>query len=171
MLAIASAFAACVHAESPEGSRGGELLAPFKRELQRALKQGLAEGPAEAVAACRLEAPRIARRLASDEVRLGRTSHRLRNPANVAPDWVAPILASYLEPGAQPAPRAVSLPDGRAGYVEPIRLQPLCLTCHGSELAPEVAARIEALYPEDRATGFAVGELRGVFWVEHPASE
>ena len=47
-------------------------------------------------------------------------------------------------------------------------VQPLCLNCHGVELAPDVAGRIAELYPEDRATGFEAGELRGVFWVEFP---
>ena len=55
------------------------------------------------------------------------------------------------------------------GYVEPIRIQPLCLTCHGEALAPAVGARIRALYPEDAAAGFALGDLRGVWWVELPA--
>ena len=47
-------------------------------------------------------------------------------------------------------------------------LQPLCLTCHGSELAPGVAEQISELYPEDHAIGFEAGDLRGVFWLEFP---
>jgi hypothetical protein len=65
----------------------------------------------------------------------------------------------------------VSVPGGTSGYVEPILLQSPCLACHGDALAPEVAARIGELYPEDRAVGFQVGDLRGVFWVELPAAE
>ena len=30
---------------------------------------------------------------------------------------------------------------------------------------PDVAAHIAQAYPEDQATGFEVGDLRGVFWV------
>lgn len=157
-----------VAAEEPD--RGAALLVPFKQDLQQALKQGLAEGPSEAIAACRLRAPAIAGALSKDGVRVGRASHRLRNPANVAPDWVAPILARYLESPEERAPRGVSLPGGRQGYVEPILLKPLCLTCHGEALAPEVRESIEQQYPEDRATGFEVGQLRGVFWVEYPAA-
>ena len=44
-----------------------------------------------------------------------------------------------------------------------------CLTCHGSSLAPDVAAQISDLYPQDRAVGFEAGDLRGVFWLEFPA--
>ena len=60
------------------------------------------------------------------------------------------------------------LDEGRAGYVEPILLQPLCVACHGEAIEPGLATRIAELYPQDRAVGFRVGELRGVFWVEFP---
>ena len=152
-------------------TRGAELLSPFKRELQAALRAGLTEGAVEAINVCRLQAPEIAGTHSGDGIRLGRASHRLRNPANVTPDWVGPILAAYIADSADRAPRVVPLPDERLGYVEPIPLQPLCLTCHGETLAPDVASRIAALYPDDRAVGFAVGDLRGVFWIEFPAGE
>lgn len=80
-----------------------------------------------------------------------------------------PILARYLEQPGDRAPQSVALGDDRRGYVEPILLQPLCLTCHGASLAPELQSRIDELYPDDRATGFEVGDLRGVFWVEYPS--
>lgn len=151
--------------------RGAELLAPFKRELQQALRAGMAEGPLAAVSACRVRAPEIARGLSREGVAVGRASHRLRNPANAAPDWVAPVLAEYLAEPAKRAPRTLAISPGRTGYVEPIVAQPLCLTCHGESLAPELAQRIAELYPEDRAVGFRVGDLRGVFWVTFPATD
>ncbi len=151
-------------------ARGSEVLGPFKRELQQALREGMAEGTAAAISACRVRAPQIAERLSRDGVRVGRTSHRLRNPANAGPGWVAPLLAAYLDDPGERAPRAVPLGGGRAGYVEPILVQPLCLGCHGGSLAPDVAARIRELYPEDRAVGFAAGDLRGVFWAEFAAA-
>ena len=63
-------------------------------------------------------------------------------------------------------PQAVELADGRHGYAEPIVTQGMCLVCHGSNIEAGVAARTAELYPEDQATGFAEGDLRGVFWVE-----
>ena len=152
-------------------AKGAALLQPFKQDLMAALREGLAKGPAEAVAACQIRAPEIARALTRDGVRVGRSSHRLRNPDNAAPDWVAPILADFLAHPENQNARVSSLPDGRSGYVEPIVLQPLCATCHGAALAPALSERIKALYPEDRAIGFEVGDLRGVFWVELPAAE
>jgi hypothetical protein len=163
------ALAGAAVAQESDLERGAAVLAPFKKELQAALRDGLARGPEAAVAACRSEAPRIAAAHSRDGVRVGRTSHRLRNPANAGPDWVRPLLAAYLADAGERAPRVVPLGEGRTGYVEPIVTQPLCLACHGSSLAPDVAERIAELYPDDRAVGFAAGELRGVFWAELPA--
>lgn len=125
----------------------------------------------EAIAACQLKAPEIADALSRDGVRVGRTSHRLRNPSNTAPEWVVPILEAYANDQSDWAPKTVALRNSRSGYVEPIILQPLCLTCHGDDLAPEVGSRIKELYPTDRAVGYEVGDLRGVFWAEFPRSE
>lgn len=57
------------------------------------------------------------------------------------------------------------------GYVGSKLMQSLCLTRHGESLAEDVAGEINRLYPIDRAVGFSVGELRGVFWMEFPAAE
>ena len=157
-----------IYAQDAELARGAELLTPFKQDLQKALKSGLAKGPAEAIQVCRTEAPEIATALSVDGVRIGRSSHRLRNPDNTAPDWVGPIMRAYLDDPANREPRAVELEGNRWGYAEPIIVQPLCLNCHGSRLAPDVAAQVAELYPEDRATGFEAGDLRGVFWLEYP---
>ncbi len=148
---------------------GAEILKPFKKQLQAALKSGLSEGPVNAINVCKLDAPAIAEGLSKDGIRIGRASHRLRNPANDAPEWVAPVLADYVADAAARSPRTVDLGDDRIGYVEPITTQPLCLVCHGDTLASGVAAALDELYPADQARGFAAGDLRGVFWVEYPA--
>jgi hypothetical protein len=150
-------------------STGTAIVGEFKRELQTALRAGLEQGLPEAIGACQVSAPEIDQSLSGDGVRVGRTSHRLRNPANVSPDWVTPVLEDYLRSPDDRAPRTVSLQDNRVGYVEPIITQALCLNCHGEEIDRDVAESIRMLYPADRATGFRIGELRGVFWVEYPA--
>lgn len=146
--------------------RGATLLAPFKADLKAALVDGMQQGPAAAIVVCREEAPAIAERLSVNGVRMGRSSHRLRNPYNAPPDWLRPTIDAYAANGAELAPRVIDLGGGRSGYVEPIVMQPLCLTCHGETLPPDVAASLQAKYPQDQATGFAEGDFRGVFWVE-----
>jgi hypothetical protein len=75
------------------------------------------------------------------------------------------LLEEYLANPDDDEPRAVRLASGDIGYVEPIRMKGLCMQCHGDRIEPGVEARLRALYPEDRATGFKKGELRGMFWV------
>ncbi len=152
-------------------ARGAALLQPFKRDLKQALTSGLQQGPVAAVSVCKLEAPAIAAALSTDGVAMGRTSHRLRNPANAGPAWAESVLQGYLADDTDARPQVRSLDDGRTGYVEPIRMQAMCVTCHGATLAPELAARIEAEYPDDQATGFETGDLRGVFWVTFAMDE
>jgi len=59
--------------------------------------------------------------------------------------------------------------DGREGirYFRRITVRQACMECHGAkEARPEF---IEENYPEDRAYGFEVGDLRGVYSVFVPA--
>jgi hypothetical protein len=162
------------HAESAQQENREQaetILLPFKQDLQQALREGLSRGPVEAVSACQLQASKIADGISQDGIRVGRTSHRLRNPDNRSPKWARPILEEYLaEPSAR-TPRSLALADGSVGYVEPIYMQSLCLTCHGESLATDVADEITRRYPQDQAIGFKLGELRGIFWLEFPAAE
>ena len=165
-------LAACSEPPAPvadtvdPAERGAELLGPFKSDLMQALSSGMQEGPAAAIRVCSEVAPGIADSLSVDGVRMGRSSHKLRNPDNVSPDWLEPLIAAYAAGSSELQPQAVPLADGRTGYAEPIIVQPLCLTCHGTELDPGIAAQIAENYPADQATGFSEGDFRGVFWVE-----
>ncbi len=163
---VALATVACTKAPVDNEPGGADLLAPFKAELKAALMQGMRAGPVEAIAICRDKAPDIAAALSVDGVTMGRSSHRLRNAANAPQAWLAPIIEGYANGSHDLVARSVDIGSGRRGYVEPIVVQPLCLACHGRDVPPAVAARLDDLYPEDRATGFAEGDFRGVFWVE-----
>lgn len=165
IVAILSAFLA---AEDDEASktRAARALDPLKSELQSELKSGMARGAVAAIEVCRTRAPEIAAKLQNETVQLGRTSHRLRNPANAPRPWVTPILEQYRADPSNAAPALVHLERGRIGYVEPIRMQPLCTVCHGKSVAQPVRDALAKLYPDDAATGFDTGDLRGAFWVE-----
>jgi hypothetical protein len=152
--------------------RAQSTLLPFKAQLLEALTGALdAGGPIDAISVCRDEAPRIAGELGVDGIRMGRTSHRLRNPANAPEPWVEPLLAEYVADPALEEPKAVRLGDGTFGYVEPIQAASFCMSCHGPSVEPDLLAEIRALYPEDQATDFRVGEVRGLFWVQLPLGE
>ena len=137
----------------------GELMGTLTDAL-------LSDGPAEAIAVCKDEAPRIADSMSHElGVRMGRTAARLRNPDNLAPGWAESLLLD--EPGEM---RMAASSRGRLGVTMPIRLKGACVTCHGpvESIPTGVRDALAALYPADRATGFREGDLRGWFWVEVP---
>ena len=141
-----------------------DLLDQLLNRLMAGMTQG---GPAAAIPICKEEAPRIARLVGEKHgVSIGRTSFRLRNPANAPPEWAVPLIEQRVA-----EPTFLDLQDGRMGAFLPIRLKPQCTFCHGpkEELIPEVKEALAEQYPDDQATGFREGDLRGWFWVEVPA--
>jgi hypothetical protein len=158
-----------VEAESSPRARAiaakDELFGQLSDRLMNALEAGDA---ASAISVCKEDAPRIAREVSESQgVRIGRTSFRLRNPENVAPAWAQPMVEQQVA-----EPQFVDLDDGSLGALLPITLQPLCMTCHGpqEQIADEVKAALAQNYPDDQATGFQAGDLRGWFWIEVPSS-
>lgn len=141
-----------------------DLLEQLLNRLMAGMAQG---GPAAAIPICKEEAPRIARLVGETHgVSIGRTSFRLRNSANTPPAWAVPLIEQRVA-----EPTFLDLEDGRLGAFLPIRLKPQCTFCHGpkEELIPEVQDALAEQYPDDQATGFQEGDLRGWFWVEVPA--
>lgn len=140
--------------------------AMFENLLDKLTATLQADGAAGAIGVCKQLAPLLAETVARRHgVRIGRTSDKLRNASNAAPDWaVAPLQRRPLEP------TFLAGPGGELGALLPIRVQAPCMQCHGPEaaLAEEVRAQLQAQYPDDRATGYALNELRGWFWVEVP---
>ena len=110
---------------------------------------------------------------------VGRTSHKLRNPGNAADPWEAATLEAFLARAAageslKTMERAELVEEeGRQTYryMEAIPVGEVCLTCHGAAIESGLRARIAAFYPEDRATGFALGELRGAFTVSRTTGD
>lgn len=148
----------------------------FASELQGELKAAMsAGGPVSAISVCKEAAPAIARDISEQTGwQVGRTSHRLRNPANKPDAHEAGILARFLEArenGADPATLetydVVMLANGRTAYryMKAIPAQAACLACHGANLAPEIEASLALSYPDDQATGFREGDIRGAFTI------
>ena len=143
----------------------------LKGALQAAIEEG---GPIHAIPVCHEQAPEISRELSTpSEWTIGRTSHRLRNPDNAPDDWESAGLEEFLAraAGGESLDKmervALVERDGVRAYryMRAIPVSEVCLTCHGADIEPELKAKIEAFYPEDRATDFALDELRGAFTV------
>ena len=187
MLIVVFAFAF----QSSEDEGGAETLTPAPKagietdeyvgranEAIRSLQSGLVEaltgamkegGASAAVRVCRDEAQAITKRVAEEKgVLVGRSSHRLRNPANVPRPWAKEFVEHAAgKKTSEVAPQVIDLGD-RIGVLKPINTLGLCTNCHGSDIDPEVGNALAEAYPEDRAVGFETGDLRGWMWAEVP---
>ncbi|HVP67747.1 MAG TPA: DUF3365 domain-containing protein [Anaeromyxobacteraceae bacterium] len=153
-------------------ARASKAARALQDRLQGRLARALSDGgPAAAVSVCRDEARQLALAVERESgVQLGRTSDRLRNPANAPPAWAKRAVAGAAGLKASAvAPTALDLGD-RLGVLFPIPVRGTCVGCHGppESLPVSVKQALEAAYPGDRATGYAEGELRGFVWVEVP---
>lgn len=137
------------------------LVEKLTGRLFEAMGQG---GPAGAIAICSKEARPLAEEIGKvNGVRIGRVGVRLRNEANRAPTWAQEFVDQKTS-----EPQFVVLSNEKAAAFLPIKLQATCTMCHGTpdQISPEVKERLSQLYPNDQATGFQEGDLRGWFWIE-----
>ncbi len=146
------------------------LTQSTQQTLGATLKQALQTGgPVAAIDKCHVAAPEITASAATASgMQIGRTALRVRNAANRASVFQAQQMQGFeqqLRAGFEGVPESyIASEDGSHVYMRAIVTQPMCLTCHGEALTPEVSRALERLYPTDEATGFRVGELRGA-WV------
>jgi hypothetical protein len=161
-----------VPGEMPGEEEKAKMLAAkealFTRLSGRLMEVMGSQGPSAAIEVCQQEAPQIAVSVSEEQgLRIGRTGVRLRNAANVSPSWAESLVNQRID-----TPTFAVLDNGASVALLPIKLQGQCLMCHGpqEEIPAEVQERLAALYPNDEATGFQEGELRGWFWIELPAA-
>ncbi|MGB7325390.1 MAG: DUF3365 domain-containing protein [Rubripirellula sp.] len=164
--------ATIVEGQSPSEASKTQMLAAkdalFMKLSGRLMEAMTNQGPAAAITVCQKEAPAIAKTVSDEKgLQIGRTGVRLRNPNNVAPAWAKELVQDKID-----TPTFVSLDNGHSAALLPINLKAQCLMCHGpkDEIAPVIQEQLTKLYPDDQATGFKEGELRGWFWIENPSS-
>ncbi|MBZ0070589.1 MAG: DUF3365 domain-containing protein [Thiohalobacteraceae bacterium] len=145
-------------------------------ELQAAMKAG---GPVNAISVCQEQAPAIAASISDIQGwEVARTSLKPRNPGNAADAWERGVLESFEERRAAGEDVAkmehfeVVENNGAQEfrYMKAIGIpaNAPCLACHGTKIAPEVSAKLKALYPDDQAVGYNAGDIRGAFTVRQP---
>ena len=164
--------------DDPRFAASVEMASSLQQQLGARLKAAIAEGgPVRAIEVCQVEAPRIAAELSDSDrhVSVGRTSLKVRNPDNAPDAEELRILQEFsralADGGQNPLSEFVTYPDGSARYMQSIGTQAVCLLCHGTSLSQEVEAELAQRYPNDQATGYSEGDLRGAFVVNWPAEQ
>lgn len=136
----------------------------LKPELKQALQTG---GPTLAIEVCASQAPKIADALAAESGwSVGRVSLRERNASRAqADDWERTVLAEFnrrAAAGESPAELHTSaVRNGQFRYMQAQGVEGVCLLCHGEQLSDDVRSSLEQYYPDDKATGYSLGQVRG----------
>ena len=175
-MAVISTVHAGDYATEIDASRATvkEFMQTLKQELQAGMQEG---GPINAISVCNLSAPAIANTYSvSRGWDVGRTSLKVRNPANAPDAWERSVLESFEErkaAGEAPAKMEhyeVVREDGvkQLRYMKAIPTAQLCLACHGESVDSITRTRLEKLYPDDQALGYKAGDIRGAFSISQP---
>lgn len=177
----AAALPALAHDLTALTAETKTAVLPVVPQVVAAMQTAVAErGVAEAIPVCKDQAPAlIKQKRAETGWDIRRVSLKTRNPERATPDlWEARQLADFNlraargeKPETLEASEIVSI-DGKPvlRYVKALPAGPVCLNCHGpaASLDPALKARLAESYPQDRATGYLQGEIRGALTVKRP---
>jgi hypothetical protein len=152
------------------------LVKTFAGDLKHVLKASMKSGgPISALEVCNLQAGPIAQKNSiSSGWDIGRTSLKVRNVSNTADKWELSTLLQFEKRKAageslKTMEHAELVKEGDKSvyrYMKPIPTAGICMQCHGVTLGDEVSKKIQLLYPNDLATGFNVGDIRGAFTLQ-----
>ncbi len=147
-------------------------------QLKAALQAG---GPIAALSVCNTVAQPITSST-SDSMKgitVTRTALKVRNPSNAPTKQDQSVLESWEESigsdsdGVSLEPKLIHVSENEALFYRPIMIQEICLKCHGApaDFSEELSEQLARFYPEDAATGYQPGQLRGAFKVSMNLTE
>lgn len=177
ILAGVSLLASLLQAQEAAGDaaiaeRGKKIAAAAFAKLSEELMKALAEGGAShALPFCHANVPKLMAEVSEQQVAsIQRLTHKPRNPKNRVSEAEQKILdgfATALKAGQSPTPVVQTDASGRKVFYSPIYVaMATCLQCHGEpgkDISEADVKLIRSLFPEDLATGFKLGDLRGMW--------
>ena len=152
-------------------SKANLAIDSFQKELLGTLQNTIKEkGIVEAIDKCKITSPNAEEKFSKLEGgEFRRLSSKNRNQAHAPKDWEAKALSKWEEQIANKETIGIYKEETESEFrfLKPIFIaNPTCLKCHGvGEIEKDVASKIKNLYPEDKATGYKMSELRGAFSV------
>lgn len=145
-------------------------FAALSQLLQKAVKEG---GIPNAIQYCNLAAYPITDSLSQvHQATIRRTSMKPRNSNNIPTKEEQVVLNEFTQKAAKGTPLSpiVKELDGqKIGFYAPITVNDFCLNCHGKvgqSITNENYQLIKKYYPNDKAIGYASGDLRGMWSIQ-----
>lgn len=155
-------------------AKGSAASAALLQKLGGEVKNKMqSNGPVKTVEFCSLNALTMTDQIAKETgTQIKRLSLKNRNPVNAATGEEKELLEKWekmVQNGQSlPSHELKKSPNGELAYYKPLLISnEACLKCHGdiAEDSP-LAKAIKAAYPEDKAMGYKMGDLRGMIKVE-----
>ena len=149
----------------------------FAQKTQKVLGKNLlnaikTKGTEHAVSFCKDEAYPLTDSMALVlNAQIKRVTDKARNPENIATgEELDYILKSkgLIAKGENVKPEIKDM-NGKSIAYYPIMTNQMCMQCHGktnTEVLSNTLSKIKTLYPNDKAVGYKVNELRGIWVVE-----
>ena len=181
-LAIAAGLVSCSDDSGLNAAREGAvraegaaaaqaLMTTLQANLVASMEEG---GPVQAIEFCASRALVLTDSVSEslgDGISIKRVSERHRNPEN-APDAseieaIRHFNAALADDGVLPGDWVQETAAGELRYYRPLTIAPPCLNCHGNpeSMDPRVLEALDVIYPDDQATGYEAGDLRGLIRV------
>lgn len=150
-----------------------QYMKELKTVLVKNLKSG---GPLQAVSVCSDTAQEMTKKYSDKNgIQIKRVSFKNRNLSNTPDNFEKKAIQYFEELNSNNSlTKEINLielidedDDNIVKFAKPILVDAPCLNCHGSEgqIAKEVLEVISAKYPNDKATGYKIGDLRGIISV------
>ena len=171
-------FSAPLHADDAKyfEKQANQAIKEFAETLKSALMLSMqTDGSIKTIAVCKDIAPKVAQQVSEKyNLDVSRTSLKVRNPENRADDWEKKVLRDFntrMEKGETIKQLRFSEQvdiDGQKQrrVMKAIGTDLVCITCHGEKIPEQIQAELNKLYPDDEATGFSIGSVRGAFSVK-----
>jgi len=158
--------------EMNKAERGLEYALSTKAVLGKNLMGKIqSEGTIGALEFCNIKAIPLTDSMAKvHHALISRVTDQPRNPDNLATADELSTIAFFKQrasEGAEPEP-VVNDDNGRINFYFPITTNSMCMQCHGKpgkDIENSTLAAIKAKYPEDKAIGYGINEVRGMWKV------
>ncbi len=157
--------------EAEAAALAADYIALLKPQLKQALQEG---GPTRAIEVCADQAPKIADGLSAESGwQVKRVSLQPRNASRAIPDeWERSVLKGFDRLIADGEPPEALRHGEKVGsqfrYMQAQPVEGVCLLCHGESISDEVKASLRDYYPDDTATGYYAGQIRGAISLTKP---
>ena len=174
-----SAPSAADAAEQKARKATQRLVSTLMGEVQKHIQE---HGLAGTVTHCSSRAQELSTLVGAEEgVEIRRVTEKTRNPVDAPDAFERRVLSHFADLAREgvitpeTAHVEVVKKDGREvlRFLKPVTVMKNCLGCHGTpeQIPDDVRQALRTQYPNDLATGYAVGDLRGAVSVIVPLGE